>query len=85
MAGERARGIGLLFVAENFRGAVVGEEQGGKGGGRGERGGQKRRDEKIDESFGRRCDKFSAAPPTARKSPRKLFEGNDRPVARRST
>lgn len=35
-------------------------------------------DEKIDESTGTRCDKFSLALPTARKSPKKLFEGNDR-------
>lgn len=34
--------------------------------------------EKIDESSGTRCDKFSLALPTARKSPKKLFEGNDR-------
>lgn len=38
----------------------------------------KRADEKIDESSGTRCDKFSLALPTARKSSRKLFEGNDR-------
>lgn len=35
-------------------------------------------DEKIDESSRTRCDKFSLALPTARKSPRKLFVENDR-------
>lgn len=35
-------------------------------------------DEKIDESSGTRCNKFSLALPAARKSPKKLFEGNDR-------
>lgn len=56
---------GLLFAVEDFRRSA-------------RKAGEGRADEKIDESSGTRCDKFSLALPTARKSPRKLFEGNDR-------